>query len=164
MTPFVIMIDRKSVLSVELDVPTWQTLSWDCVADRDELLALRARQIECQDEDVTEVMLWIEQKQDRNQKAYNEWHNIWSHDIKEENLILLYNSKLEISFTDKLAFQWLESYKVHQILANGLYFLQELNDMSFSQPVYSNWIKHFFIIDDNREDAFLAHPQSDEPE
>ena len=46
MTLFVIMIDRESVLSVELDVSTWQTLPWDCVADRGELLALRARQIE----------------------------------------------------------------------------------------------------------------------
>ena len=49
-------------------------------------------------------MLQIEQKQDRNQKAYNEQHNIQSHDIKEGDLVLLYNSKLEISFTDKLAF------------------------------------------------------------
>ena len=164
MTLFVIMIDRESVLSVELDVSTWQTLPWDHVADRGELLALRARQIKCWDENVTEAMLWIEQKQDRNQKAYNEQHNIWSHDIKEEDLILLYNSKLKISFTDKLVFQWLGSYRVHQILANDSYFLQKLDDMPFSQPVHDNQIKHFFIIGDNREDAFLAHPQSDEPE
>ena len=51
-----------------------------------------------------------------------------------------------------------------QVLANSSYFLQELDGMSFSQPVHDNWIKHFFIIGDNREDAFLAHPQSDESE
>ena len=40
----------------------------------------------------------------------------------------------------------------------------ELDGTPFPQPVHSNQIKHFFIIGDNREDAFLAHPQSDESE
>ena len=52
MTPLHLIHEYDAVLPIELDVPTWQTLLWNTVRTRSELLAMRGRQIERRDENI----------------------------------------------------------------------------------------------------------------
>ena len=56
-TPFYLNYGREAVLPIEMDIPTWRLLDWPSVKSREELLALRARQLLRRDEDLEEATL-----------------------------------------------------------------------------------------------------------
>ena len=55
-TPFYLVFCREAVLPIEAKYPTWRTLGWNDVHTHEELLVVRARQIEMQDEGILEAM------------------------------------------------------------------------------------------------------------
>jgi hypothetical protein len=61
-TQFWIVYGREAVLPIELKFQTWQILDWERIRDGAELLALRTRQLQGQDEDLEEVRLRKQRK------------------------------------------------------------------------------------------------------
>ena len=45
-TPFYLNCGRKAILPIKMDLPTWQILPWNQIRSTDELLAMRARQLQ----------------------------------------------------------------------------------------------------------------------
>ena len=56
-TLFYLNYSREAVLLIEMDIPTWRLLDWPSVKSREELLALRARQLLRRDKDLEEATL-----------------------------------------------------------------------------------------------------------
>ena len=59
-TPFYLNCGNEAVLPIELEIPTWRIMPWTKVHSTGELLAMRARQIQRRDEDMTETALYLQ--------------------------------------------------------------------------------------------------------
>ena len=55
MTPFHMLYEYEAVLLIELNVLIWQTLLWNTVQNRTDLLAMQACQIECCDKNMNKA-------------------------------------------------------------------------------------------------------------
>ena len=71
MSSFQIFHEKKAIFFIELDVLTWQMLSWGMIQNTDDLMTMWARQIERCDADIEKVKahlqcMWIQDKKQYN--------------------------------------------------------------------------------------------------
>lgn len=144
MSPFHYVVGFDAVLPVEVEVPTWRTLPWHKVQTRDELLALRARQIERRDEDTQEAQARIVRFREKGRELYNERTNTRLHALEKGDLVLVHNTPLNKSHSDKLGFRWLGPFRIQEALGNGSYKIEELDGTAFRYPVHGNRIKIYY--------------------
>ena len=97
MTPFRMIYGYEAILPIELDVPTWQTLPWNTVRTRADLIAMRARQIERRDQDIEEAIAHLRRMRLQGKEYFNQTKNIIQEIPKKDDLILLYDMKKEKS-------------------------------------------------------------------
>lgn len=119
MSPYHFVVGFKTVLPVEFGVPTWRTLPWHPVRTRDELLALRARQIEWWDEDTKEARLKVLRMKERNHELFNERTVTRTEPLKPGEFVLVHNIPITKSHSDKLGFRWFGPFRVTKDLGNG---------------------------------------------
>lgn len=145
MSPYQVMYGQEAVLPIELDVPTWATLAWDCIHSTADLLALRACQIEQHNKDMEEVVLQLNQKCFNNKEYFNDRHQIWTKPLKENNPVLLHNTlkDTDMSTDNTLQFQWLGPYQIHCVNGNGSYTIKELDGSVLHQSIAGNCLKCF---------------------
>lgn len=107
MTLFCMMYGYEAVLLIELDVPTWQTLSWNLIKTHSDLIAIRACQIEHQNQNIEKASTHLQQIRLQEKKYYDQVKNIISKTFKESDLILLHNTQDKISYSTfiKMKFQ-----------------------------------------------------------
>ena len=107
-------------------------------------------------------MLYLKCEKKKNKKLFNEKY--WTNSsFNADDLILLYNIKLNNHYNMKFAFQWFEFYWIKKIIIiKSIYFFKEFNDISFNDTVFNNWIKCFYYQNFNlnsvlytKETAFL---------
>ena len=83
-------------------------------------------------------------------KHYNQIKNLIKQIFKKKDLILLHDSKFKMSHSVKLKFCWSDLYWVHKIIEKkDTYFLEKLNETSFRKNFHRNWLKKFWIRDEN---------------
>ena len=56
MTLFRMIYGYEAILPIKLDMPMWQTLPWNTIRTRANLIAMQAYQIKCQDQDIEEAI------------------------------------------------------------------------------------------------------------
>ena len=61
-------------------------------------------QIEHQDHDIEEAVLQVQHHREENWERYNDWNQLRDTPLEEGFLVLLYNTKWETSYTNKLVF------------------------------------------------------------
>ena len=76
-TPFYLNHGAEAILPIELDIPTWKTLPWLEVRTTDELLALRARQIQRRDEDLEEAALYLQRMREKGKEVFDADNRLW---------------------------------------------------------------------------------------
>ena len=59
------------MLPIEMELPTWRVLPWDQVRTTDELLALRARQLQRRGEDLEEAALHIRRSREHANEEFD---------------------------------------------------------------------------------------------
>jgi len=150
MTPFHMLYGYDAVLPIELDVPTWQTLPWNTVRERPDLISMRARQIERRDEDIEEAMAHLQRMRIQGKEQYDRMRDLTKDPPKKEDLVLLHNSKLNTSYSAKLKFRWSGPYRVKEIINDkGTYKLEELDGTPLKHPVHGNRLKKFWLRDES---------------
>ena len=97
MTPFRMLYGYEAILPIKLDVPTWQTLPWNTVRTRSDLIAMRARQIERRDEDIEEAVAHLRRMRLQGKEYFDQTKNIVRETPKKGDLVLLYDTKKEKS-------------------------------------------------------------------
>ncbi len=112
MTSYHVLYDCNVVLSIELDVSIWQILSWNNVCMTDELLTLRAQQLERRDENLKKIALHLRRMKEINKDVWNDHRRIYTSSILKNDLILLHDIKLNNMHTLKLTWRWLKSFQV----------------------------------------------------
>ena len=109
---------------------------------------MRARQIECQNQDIEEAVTHLQRMWLQKKKQYDQLKNLIKEILKVKDLILLHDTKLESSHSKKLNFQWLELYHVWKIIPNlGFYFLEELDETSITSSIHDDQLKKFWLQD-----------------
>ena len=84
----------------------------------------------------------------QEKKQYNRIRDLTKDSLKKEDLVLLYNSKLNISYSAKLKFCWSRPYQVKKIINNKeTYKLKKLDEISLKHPVHGNRLKKFWLQD-----------------
>ena len=150
MTPFRMIYGYEAILPIELDVPTWQTLPWNTVRTRADLIAMRARQIERRDQDIEEAIAHLRRMRLQGKEYFDRTKNIVQETPKKDDLVLLYDTKKEKSHSTskKLKYRWSGPYRIREvILEKGSYFLEELDGTPKKNPVHGNRLKKFWLRD-----------------
>ena len=73
---------------------------------------MHARQLERCDENLEEAAYHFQKIQISNKKLFDETQVLMRESPEIENLVLLHNTKLKMSYFAKLHYRWLEPYRV----------------------------------------------------
>ena len=67
---------------------------------------------------------------------------------KKDNLVLLHDNKLKMSYSVKLKFCWTESYYVWEVIEKKkTYFLEKLDKVLIKKHFHENQVKKFWAYD-----------------
>jgi len=144
MTPARVIYGNEHVLPIELTVPTWQVLPWSEVRSTSDLLAMRARQLERRDDDLKEALLRIRRHRQQNKEYFDDTHRIRPENLTEGMMVLLHDTKLEKSYSDKLTFRWKGPYRIAVAHPQkGTFELEELDGSRLQETVPGNRLKIF---------------------
>ncbi len=113
-TPYEILYGYRCVLPIETRIPSWSTLPWTSVRSREDLLAMRAQQMQRRDEDLEEAAARLQRMREQGKEAWDQAMDAKESAFQIDDLVLLYNSRYQNddSIVRKLAFWWLGPYRV----------------------------------------------------
>ena len=153
-TPFSLIYGREAILPVETRYPVWRLLEWENIETGEELLAVRARQLELRDNDIEEIVLRKRRIREEGKETFDAKHRLRKTEIKEEDTVLAYHSKraIDMSSNLKLSFRWLGPYRIRT--ANpikGTYTLEEFDGTRLKGTYAGNRLKKFVY----KKDAFM---------
>ncbi len=142
MTSYRVLYDCDVVLSIELDVSIWQILSWNNVHTTDELLTLRAQQLECRDENLKKITLHLRRMREIDKDVWNDHRHVHTSSILKNDLVLLHDIKLNNMHTLKLTWRWLRSFQVVKMnTEKEWYKIAELDEAILKETIAENRLK-----------------------
>ena len=170
-TPYRFLMGGDAILPIEFEVPTWSTLPWETVESREDLIALRARQILQRDHDIEEAIYRLKRLRDQNKDYVDSKRTLRESPLEKGNIVLLHDTIDETSYTSdkKLRYRWLGPYRIREVKRHGSYALEELDgtpvyqwprpDGGYDDSVNGNRLKRFWFQRDTgvRAQSFPPH-------
>jgi len=142
MTSYCVLYDCDVILSIELNVLIWQILSWNNVCITDELLTLRAQQLECRDENLKKITLHLRRMREIDKDVWNDHRRVHTSSILKSDLILLHNIKLNNMHMLKLTWRWLKSFRVVKMnTEKEWYKIAKLDEAILKETIAENRLK-----------------------
>ena len=143
--PTELMYGQKPVMPIEETIPTWNVLPWQDGLSREELLALRIRQLERRPEDIEAVKERLKSARLKNKDYFDKRHRLRSKAIQEGDWVLVYDSSLDNQHTTmrKFSKRWFGPYVVEGVHENATYSLSELDGTKVKVPIAGKRIKVF---------------------
>lgn len=143
--PAELMFGQKPVMPIEEVVPTWNVLPWEDDLSREDLLALRIRQLERKPEDIEVAIKRLKEAREKNKERFDRKHRLRPKAIQEGDWVLVYDSSLDNqhSTSKKFAKRWFGPYVVKIVHDNATYSLRELDGTELKLPVAGKRIKLF---------------------
>ena len=128
---------------------------------REELLAIRIRQLEGRPEDIAEAVRRQQEARLRNKSRFDAKHRLRPRKIEEGDWVLVYDSSLDHQHTTmrKFAKRWFGPYEVRKVFDNGTYRLCELDGTILRVPIAGKRVKVFkkrtdkepYVVQDNTD-------------
>jgi hypothetical protein len=158
-TPFSLIYGREAILPYETRYPVWRLMDWEKTRTREELLTLRARQLQLRDEDMEEIILRKRRFREQGKEAFDAKSRLRLKSIKKGDIVLVYHSKRAIDITsdNKLNFRWMGPYRVSETFEKGYYTLEEMDGAKLKGTYAGNRLKKFVYM----EGAFQPVQESD---
>lgn len=143
--PAELMYGQKPVMPIEEVVTTWSVLPWEDGLCREDLLALRIRQLERRPYDIEIAIERLREARLRNKERFDRKHRLRPRAIEEGDWVLVYDSSLDNqhSTAKKFAKRWFGPYVVKQARDNATYVLRELDGTELKIPIAGKRIKLF---------------------
>jgi hypothetical protein len=151
LTPYEFEYANRPMLPIELKYPTWGILHWKKDCEESEVIALRARALECREDDLEEAKLFLRRAREKNAEYHDSQANIRHEPLRHGDLVLLFRSFLamDMSRSKKLAHKWLGPYVIDEAFPlKGTYMLKELHGARLRGTFAANRIKKFYSRDD----------------
>lgn len=145
LTPAELMYGQKPVMPIEEVVPTWSVLPWEDGLCREDLLALRIRQLERRPEDIEVAIKKLKEAREKNKERFDRKHRLRPKAIENGDWVLVYDSSLDNqhSTVRKFAKRWFGPYVVKQVNDNATYLLRELDGTELKIPIAGKRVKLF---------------------
>ena len=143
--PAELLFGQKPVMPIEDVVPTWSVLPWVDGLSREELLALRIRQLERRPKDIETAISRLKEARVKNKDRFDRKHRLRSQPIQNEDWVLVYDSSLDNQHSTirKFAKRWFGPYVVKRVNDNATYLLRELDGTELKIPVAGKRVKLF---------------------
>lgn len=143
--PAELMYGQKPVMPIEEVVPTWSVLPWEDGLCREDLLALRIRQLERRPEDIEVAIKKLKEAREKNKERFDRKHRLRPKAIENGDWVLVYDSSLDNqhSTVRKFAKRWFGPYVVKQVNDNATYLLRELDGTELKIPIAGKRVKLF---------------------
>ena len=139
------MTGQAPVMLTETAIATWTMLPWKEEMSREELLAVRIRQLEGRPEDIAEAIRRQQEARFRNKSRFDTKHRLRPRKIEEGDWVIVYDSSLDHQHTTmrKFAKRWFGPYEVRKVFDNGTYRLCELDGTTLRVPIAGKRVKIF---------------------
>ena len=140
-TSFYFNCDYEIVMFIELNISIWQILSWNKVHDIAELIAMRIKQIQRKNENLSKTILFFQKMKKQKKKIFDIINSIKKISIYFEMMILLYDIKLNNNHTKKFLYKWFKFYIIENATEKNIYILMKLNKIKFIDIYSKNRLK-----------------------
>jgi hypothetical protein len=175
--PVELMTGQKPIMPIEEHVLTWSVLPWKDGLTREELLAIRIRQLEQRSEDVEIALKRLQEARLKNKARFDKRHRLRPRAIEEGDWVLVYDSSLDNQHSTlrKFAKRWFGPYVVVTVHDNATYLLKELDGTRLKIPIAGKRVKifkrrdgeinvedHVEDINDFEEDSFIEMDDEEE--
>jgi hypothetical protein len=139
------MTGQALVMPTETTIATWTVLPWEQKMSREELLAVRIRQLEARSEDIREAVRRQQEARLLNKLRFDKKHRLRPKRIEEGDWVLVYDSSLDHQHSTirKFARRWFGPYEVRKRFENGTYRLSELDGTMIRVPIAGKRVKVF---------------------
>jgi hypothetical protein len=144
---FYLQCDNELMLSIELKISIWRILSWQEIHIIEDLLTMRARQLQRRDENMNEAKNLLKRMRKQDKKYFDSKHFTTNKNINKNDLVLLHDIQHENdrSINRKLKYRWRKSFRVKEIIQNKrIYLLQKLDEIDLIEIFVENKIKKFY--------------------
>ncbi len=143
---FYLQCDNESVLSIELKISIWRILSWQEIHIIEDLLTMRARQLQRRNENMNEARNLLKRMRKQKKEYFDSKHFATNKNINKNDLVLLHDTQHENdrSINRKLKYRWRESFRIKKVIQNKeIYLLQKLDEIDLAEIFVENRIKKF---------------------
>jgi hypothetical protein len=143
---FELVYGRDCLLPVELMIESWQTVDWEAVESREDLILARMQQLDHRRVSETIAAANLRNSRKANKVYFDEHHRHRPHDqqLREGDLVLLFNSSLQRNRHTKLNDNWRGPYRIIEKAENSTYYrLAELDGTPLSGTTAGEHIKKF---------------------
>jgi hypothetical protein len=143
--PAELIFGQKPIMPIEESIVSWLALPWQEDISREELLALRIRQLERREDDIEAAKARLKIARLKNKEAFDQRHRLRPRRIMEGDWVLVYDSSLDNqhSTARKFSRRWFGPYVVKKVEDNATYRLTELDGTSLALPIAGKRIKVF---------------------
>jgi hypothetical protein len=159
LTSFYLQCDNESMLSIELKISIWRILSWQKIHIIEDLLTMRARQLQRRNENMNEARNLSKRMRKQNKKYFDSKHFVTNKNINKNDLVLLHDIQHEKhrSINRKLKYKWRKSFRVKEVIQNKkIYLLQKFNEIDLIEIFVENRIKKFHQKQNLKTSSFIS--------
>jgi Integrase zinc binding domain/RNase H-like domain found in reverse transcriptase len=167
---FELLYGRECLLPVELMIESWQTVDWEAIENREDLILARMQQLDHRRVSETIAAMNLRNSRKGN-KIYFDQHKRLrpvSQRLQEGDLVLLYDSALQKTRHTKLRDKWRGPYKIIEKAENSTFYrLAELDGTPLAGTTAGNRLKKFYsreIADMLRDQAQPSGHQNEQNE
>ncbi len=146
LTSFYLQCDSESMFSIELKISIWRILSWQEIHIIEDLLTMRARQLQRRNENMNEAKNLLKRMRKQNKKYFDSKHFTTNKNINKNDLVFFHDIQHENdrNINRKLKYKWRESFRIKKIIQDKkIYFLQKFNEINLIEIFVENKIKKF---------------------
>ena len=143
---FRLLYGRDCVLPVEFAVSSWAMVNWGEIRTTEDLLMARMKQLDLRNLEEARAAEALKRSRLGNKAYFDSRKRMRAlhQQIREGDLVLMHNTRIQKSWDKKLDNNWLGPYRVREVSGVGFYRLMELDGSVLRESVAGNRLKKFF--------------------
>ncbi|GBG70094.1 hypothetical protein CBR_g5725 [Chara braunii] len=148
--PTTLWYGRHATFPIESFLKTWRRQDLETNLSFEELLDLRARQINVIEDKIESAASKVADSRQKDKFRWDKMARVRKEPLRVGDVVLLYDSSLEKQWLRKLDKRWLGPYRVSRSGEHKAYQIEELNGTAWKDWVSGSRLKKFVARDEMR--------------
>lgn len=130
-----------------MEIGTWSSLPWHTVTNREELIDMRARQLQLHETEIREATLRARRLREQNREAFNDNNVLRDPPLLVNDPVLLHDTIRDAEMTsgDKLRMRWMGPFRIAEVRDSGSYRIKEFDGTWARESIAGNRLKRLFF-------------------
>ena len=144
---FELLYGRECLMPVELVLESWQTVDWDAVKTREDLILARMQQLDHRRISESIAAENLRNSRKANKIYFDQHHRLrpLNQRLRKGDLVLVYDSSLQTNRNTKLNDRWRGPFRVVEKAENSTFYqLEELDGTPLSGTTAGDRVKKFY--------------------